>query len=89
VIDTTKVNLVNSIRNIFDKGVEAAISENERREAIEKHRKEIGYVRAVDQKLEELSDSEQKQMKEQEAVMKETEEAENKLAETIKAMTEK
>lgn len=88
VIDTTKVNLVNSIHNIFEKGVEAAISENERREAIEKHKKNIGYVRAVDQKIEELSDSEQKQMQEQEAVMKETEEAENKLAETVKAITE-
>ena len=84
VIDTTKINLVNSIRGIFEKGVDAAVSENERRDAIEKHKKDIGYVRAVDQKLEELSDKEQKQLQDQESVMKETEEAEAKLAETIR-----
>ena len=66
VIDTTKINLVNSIRGIFEKGVEAAVSENERKEAIEKHKQEIGYVRAVDQQLEELSESEKKQMEEAE-----------------------
>ena len=62
VIDTTKINLVNSIRGIFEKGVEAAISENEKKEAIEKHKQEIGYVRAVDQELEALSEREKKQM---------------------------
>ena len=87
VIDTTKFNLVNSIRGIFEKGVEAAVSENERRDAIEKHKKEIGYIRAVDQKLEELSEDEQKEMETQEAVMKETEEAEAKLAEAIRQLS--
>ena len=62
VIDTTKINLVNSIRGIFEKGIEAAISENEKKEAIEKHKQEIGYVRAVDQELEALSEREKKQM---------------------------
>ena len=62
VIDTTKINLVSSIRGIFQKGVEAAISENEKKEAIEKHKQEIGYVRAVDQELEALSEREKKQM---------------------------
>ena len=61
VIDNTKVNLVESIRNIFDKGVDAAIDENKRMSAIEEHKKSIGYVQAVDQKLEELSADEQKQ----------------------------
>ena len=68
VIDTTKINLINSIRGIFEKGVEAAVSENERKEAIEKHKQEIGYVRAVDQQLEELSESEKKQMEEAEEI---------------------
>lgn len=62
VIDTTKINLVNSIRGIFEKGVEAAINENEKKEAIEKHKQEISYVRAVDQELEALSEREKKQM---------------------------
>jgi hypothetical protein len=66
VIDTTKINLIKSIRGIFEKGVEAAISENKRKEAIEKHKQEIGYIRAVDQQLEELSESEKKQMEEAE-----------------------
>ena len=67
VIDTTKINLVNSIRGIFEKGVEAAISENAKNEAINKHKEAIGYVRAVDQELEALSEKEQMQMKEDEA----------------------
>ena len=62
VVDQTKINLLKSIQNIFDKGVEAAISENSRQAAIIEHKKDIGYVRAVDMKLEELSASEQKQM---------------------------
>ena len=64
VIDTTKINLVNSIRGIFEKGVEAAVNENERREAIEKHKEEIGYVRAIDQNLEALSKNEEEQINE-------------------------
>ena len=67
VIDQTKINLVESIHNIFEKGVEAAISENMRQSAILNHKRNIGYVSAVDMKLEELSESEQKQMEEQAA----------------------
>ena len=59
VIDNTKINLVESIRNIYDKGVDAVMSENQKMKAIEEHRKKIGYVQAVDQKLEELSSEEQ------------------------------
>jgi hypothetical protein len=69
VIDDTKVNLIESIRNIFDKGVDAVIDENRKMSAIEKHKKDIGYIQAVDQKLEELSADEQKQFEaEQEAL---------------------
>lgn len=67
VIDQTKINLVASIRNIFAKGVENAIKENEMQEVIEEHKKETGYVQAVDQELEPLSEQEQKQMEEDEA----------------------
>ena len=67
VIDRTKLNLVTSIRNIFAKGVEAAVKENEMQEVIEEHKKETSYVQAVDQELEPLSEDEQKQMEADEA----------------------
>lgn len=67
VIDRTKLNLVTSIRNIFAKGVEAAVKENEMQEVIEEHKKETGYVQAIDQELEPLSEDEQKQMEADEA----------------------
>ena len=62
VIDQTKVNLVESIRNIFDKGVDNAIRDNAAQSLIEKYKKRISYVQAIDQKLEELSADEQKQL---------------------------
>ena len=65
VIDDTKVNLVKSIRNIFDKGIDAAIDENRKMKAIEEYKKNIGYVQAIDQKLEELSADEQTQLEEE------------------------
>ena len=60
VIDQTRINLASSIRNIFEKGVEAAVQENERQEAIKSRQEEIGYVNAVDQESEELSEEIQK-----------------------------
>ncbi len=77
VIDQTKVNLVKSIRNIFDKGVDAAVRENIRQSAILDHKQKIGYVKAVDMKLEELSASEQKQMEEAQAADEAAEAAES------------
>jgi hypothetical protein len=65
VIDDTKVNLVQSIRNIFDKGIDAAMEENRKMKAIEAFKKNIGYVQAVDQKLEELSPEEQSKFEEE------------------------
>lgn len=62
VIDETRFNLSESIRNIFEKGVEIAVRENEMQSAIAEHKKEIGYVNAAEQKLEELSEAEQKQL---------------------------
>lgn len=62
VIDETKVNLAESIRNIFERGVDIAVRENERQEAIEELKQKIGYVNAAEQQLEELSDEEQKQL---------------------------
>ena len=67
VIDDTKVNLVESIRHIFDKGIDNAIRENSRMSIIEEHKKNIGYIQAVDQKLEELSADEQKQLEQEQS----------------------
>ena len=64
VIDRTRINLAQSIKGIFEKGVEAAVRENERQDAIEAFKKETGYVNAVDQQMEELSDDEKKQIEE-------------------------
>jgi hypothetical protein len=62
VINQTRINLAESIRSIFEKGVEAAVIENEKQEAIASFKQETGYVNAVDQKLEDLSDEEKKQL---------------------------
>lgn len=62
VIDETRINLAESIRNIFEKGIEAAVQENERQEAINEHQKEIGYINAVDQQTEDLSEEEIKSL---------------------------
>ncbi len=65
VIDETRVNLGESIRNIFEKGVELAVKENEMQSAIAEHKKDIGYVNAAEQKMEELSEAERKQLEEE------------------------
>ena len=67
VIDQSKINLVSSIQNIFHKGVDAAIKENNITDNIITKMREINYIRAVDQKLEELSEDEKKKVSEEEA----------------------
>lgn len=67
VIDQTKINLAESIKGIFEKGVDAAVRENEKQSTITDFKKEINYVKAVDQELETLSEEEQKQMEADEA----------------------
>ena len=67
VIDDTKINLVSSIEDIFKKGVDAVIRDNNGVELIRKRQREINYVRAVDQQLESLSAAEQKKFAEEEA----------------------
>jgi hypothetical protein len=67
VIDKTKVNLVTSIKDIFRKGVDAAVQENNGLDLIKQKLKEINYVRAVDQQLEALSKKEQQEVDAEEA----------------------
>ena len=52
---------------IFKKGVDAVIKEHNDIDLIRQRKKEINYVRAVDQQLEELSEDEKKKMEEEEA----------------------
>lgn len=66
VIDETRINLVESIHSIFEKGVELAVKENEKQEAIEELKQQIGYVNAAEQQIEELSAEEQKQLEDTE-----------------------
>ena len=54
----TRLNLLRSIRNIFSKGVDAAIRENEKQEAVEDYKDEIGYRNAAETDMEELSSEE-------------------------------
>ena len=65
VIDNTKLNLVQSIRSVFDKGVDAIMRESYMQKAIEDHKRKIGYIQAVDQQMETLSASEQQQLEQQ------------------------
>jgi hypothetical protein len=65
VIDQTRINLAESIRGIFEKGVEIAVKENERQDAINAHKENIGYVNAAEQDMEELTAEEQRQFEEE------------------------
>lgn len=88
VIDQTKINLVKSIHNIFEKGVDAAFKENAMQTAIMEHKNKIGYVRAVDVKIEELSADEQKQVEADEAAETAAEAAEAAAAAGTEATAE-
>ncbi len=63
-IDESRLNLSNSIRNIFDTGVEQAIAVNEAQEAIRRHKEQTGYVSAVDEETVPLTEEEQKELDE-------------------------
>lgn len=65
VIDETRFNLAESIRGIFEKGVETAVKENERLEAINGHKAKIGYINAAELQIEELTAEEEKQLEEE------------------------
>ena len=60
-IDESKLNLSNSIRNIFETGIEKAV-EISGQEAIQRRKEETGYVSAADEELVPLSEEEQKEL---------------------------
>lgn len=62
VVDDAVVNLSESIRDIFRKGVDEAVRESRVQEGIEKHKDEIGYTNAVDIQLDSLSEGERIQL---------------------------
>ena len=62
VIDKTRINLRESIRNIFQEGVDKAVSENEQQRIIEDYKQRINYRQAVDQQLDSLSAEEKAQI---------------------------
>ena len=64
VIDDARINLAESIRNIFIKGVDVAVRENEMNDAIADHKEKIGYVNAAEQEIEDLSADERLQLEE-------------------------
>ena len=61
-VDKAKLNLAESIRNIFQKGVDEAVRENRRQQEINDYKKNIDYVQAVDQQLDTLSSEEQESL---------------------------
>ena len=62
VIDQTRVNLRESIHDIFRQGVDNAIKENARMRIIEDYKKKISYRQVIDQQLDSLSAEEQSQL---------------------------
>jgi len=65
VVDETRLNLSNAIRNVFTKGVDAAVKENERQSAINEHKKAIKYENAAESSIVELSEDEKIQLEEE------------------------
>ena len=59
-VDQVKLNLAESIRDIFRKGVDNAVAENRRHQGIEEYKKRIDYVQAVDEQMDTLTSEEQK-----------------------------
>ena len=62
VVDQASINLSNSIRNIFRKGVDEAVRENVRQEEIARYKERLNYKNAVDIQLDSLSDAEKAQL---------------------------
>lgn len=58
VIDKTRINLRESISNIFHQGVDKAVMENEQSRIIDDYKQKIGYRQAVEQQLDSLSTDE-------------------------------
>lgn len=58
-VDQVKLNLTESIRDIFRKGVDKAVQENSRLQQINDYKNKIDYVQAVDERMDTLTSAEQ------------------------------
>ncbi|MCQ2136431.1 MAG: hypothetical protein MJY67_05890, partial [Bacteroidales bacterium] len=91
VIDKSRVSLTESIHNIFHKGVDTAIKENEAQTDINAFKQKTGYVQAVEMPLDTLSLKETKRMREMEEQSAELDSLLNKIdishPETIDSLT--
>ncbi|MDE7128361.1 MAG: hypothetical protein K2O58_10840, partial [Bacteroidales bacterium] len=74
VIDETRLNLNKTIKDIFSKGVNQAIKENEEQAAIKQLKEKINYENAAETPIEELSAEESSQLEETEENGKKEEE---------------
>lgn len=61
-VDRAKLNLAESIRNIFQKGVDEAVRENRKQQEINDYKNRIDYVQAVDEQLDTLTSEEQESL---------------------------
>ena len=61
-VDQVKLNLAESIRDIFLKGVDEAVKESRRQQEINDYKKKIDYVQVVDEQMDTLSSEEQKSL---------------------------
>ncbi|MCM1502193.1 MAG: hypothetical protein NC115_05955 [Bacteroidales bacterium] len=67
VIDETRLNLNKTIKNIFSKGVNQAIRENENQAAIKELKEKINYENAAEAPIEELSAEENRKLEQESA----------------------
>lgn len=62
VIDETRLSLTESIRNVFQRGVDNIMRDNGAQSAIQRRKEEIGYVPAYDEEMDEISEEEQAEL---------------------------
>lgn len=67
VIDETRLNLNKTIKEIFSRGVDQAVRENESQTAIRQLKKKINYENAAETPIEELSAEESRQLEKEDA----------------------
>lgn len=65
VIDETRINLRESIQDIFRQGIDRAVSENAQQKLIRDYKRRIDYREAVDEQLDSLSAEEQARLEQE------------------------
>lgn len=70
VIDQATLNLTNSIHDIFEKGVDAAVAENNSQKAINEFKENTGYVSVAEEPIDSLDGKAAKYLEQYEAMEK-------------------